>query len=118
MAPEIFQKVGYSYKADMFSLGSVFFNLLTGRFLFSAPNNQDLLIKNIKCEIAYISKYLLNITPQCKDLLLKMLQADPDNRPSAHEALSHEWFCCDKVVLNKLLLLNDLVCGGSESSLN
>jgi serine/threonine protein kinase len=35
VAPEIFQKSGYSYKADVFSLGSVFFNLLTGRYLFS-----------------------------------------------------------------------------------
>lgn len=38
VAPEIFKKSGYSYKADVFSLGSVFFNLLTGRYLFSADN--------------------------------------------------------------------------------
>jgi serine/threonine protein kinase len=49
VAPEIFKKYGYSYKADIFSLGSVLFNLLTGRYLFSAENQQDLLIKNIKC---------------------------------------------------------------------
>lgn len=38
VAPEIFKKSGYSYKADVFSLGSVFFNLITGRYLFSADN--------------------------------------------------------------------------------
>lgn len=38
VAPEIFRKSGYSYKADVFSLGSVFFNLLTGRYLFASQN--------------------------------------------------------------------------------
>ena len=35
VAPEIMHGGGYSYKADIFSLLTVFFNLLTGRFLFS-----------------------------------------------------------------------------------
>jgi len=38
VAPEIFQGLGYSYKVDMFSIGSVFFSLLTGLFLFSGDN--------------------------------------------------------------------------------
>jgi len=54
VAPEIFKKSGYSYKADVFSLGSVFFNLLTGRYLFSAQNQDDLLIKNVKCDLGHI----------------------------------------------------------------
>jgi serine/threonine protein kinase len=35
VAPEVFHGRGYSYKVDMFSLGSVFFSLLTGLLLFS-----------------------------------------------------------------------------------
>lgn len=35
VAPEIFFGSGYSYSVDIFSLGSVFFNLLTTRFLFA-----------------------------------------------------------------------------------
>ncbi len=38
VAPEIFTKSGYSYKADIFSLGCVFFNLLTGCFVFVADS--------------------------------------------------------------------------------
>lgn len=35
VAPEMFMSEhGYSYKADIFSLGAVFFNLLTARYLF------------------------------------------------------------------------------------
>jgi serine/threonine protein kinase len=39
VAPEMFiSEEGYSYKADIFSLGALFFNLLTGRYLFSGEN--------------------------------------------------------------------------------
>ena len=34
VAPEVLSGEGYSYKADIFSLGSVLFNLLTGKHLF------------------------------------------------------------------------------------
>lgn len=43
VAPEILREEGYSYKADMFSLGSLFFNLLTGRYVFSGATNQEVL---------------------------------------------------------------------------
>jgi calcium/calmodulin-dependent protein kinase I len=43
VAPEIFYGEGYSYKADMFSLGVVLFNLLTGCFLFSGETPEALL---------------------------------------------------------------------------
>lgn len=38
VAPEMFIEEKYSYKADIFSLGAVFFNLITGRYLFSGEN--------------------------------------------------------------------------------
>lgn len=43
VAPEMLRGYGYSYKADIFSLGSVFFNLLTGRYLFSGATPEECL---------------------------------------------------------------------------
>ena len=43
VAPEILRGQGYSYKCDVFSLGSLFFSLLTGRYLFQGKNNKDTL---------------------------------------------------------------------------
>lgn len=37
-APEILRGLGYTSKCDMFSLGSLFFNLVTGRYLFPGTN--------------------------------------------------------------------------------
>ena len=34
VAPEVFKGQWYSYKVDVFSLGSVFYQLLTGEYLF------------------------------------------------------------------------------------
>lgn len=46
VAPEIFTLEGYSYKADIFSLGSTFYSLLTGSFLFSGECPEILLSNN------------------------------------------------------------------------
>lgn len=48
-APEILRGTGYSYKCDIFSLGAVFFNLLTGCYLFSGATKDDILLKNRDC---------------------------------------------------------------------
>ena len=58
IAPEIFSGEGYSYKVDIFSLGSTFFNLLTGRYLFAAENHCDVLRKNAICHLSGIASYL------------------------------------------------------------
>lgn len=50
VAPEVFKGKGYSYKVDIFSLGAVFFNLISGRYLFSGKDLQELLKRNIECQ--------------------------------------------------------------------
>ena len=37
-APEVLRGLGYTMKCDIFSLGSLFFNLITGRYLFPGSN--------------------------------------------------------------------------------
>ena len=43
IAPEVLKKAGYREKADIFSLGSIFFNLLTGRYLFTGDSTSEIL---------------------------------------------------------------------------
>lgn len=38
VAPEVLRNEGYTMKCDIFSLGSLFFNLVTGRYLFNGSN--------------------------------------------------------------------------------
>lgn len=64
VAPEIFSSSGYSYKADIFSLASVFFNLLTGYFMFSGANHDEILRQNISGKTSHwIKEYIKIASP-------------------------------------------------------
>jgi len=43
IAPEVLRGDPYSFKADIFSLGSIMYNLLTGRYLFDEEDHNLLL---------------------------------------------------------------------------
>lgn len=92
VAPEIFKDGGYSYKADVFSMGSVFFNLLTGCYLFCGKDQADVLRLNFRCNLDHMHHFINRASPQCRDLLTQMLRTDPNQRPSAKDALNHPWF--------------------------
>lgn len=57
-APEILRGQGYTVKADMFSLGSLFFNLITGRYLFPGTNKMQVMKKNKECDLGWIHDYI------------------------------------------------------------
>ena len=44
------------------------------------------------CDLKPIEKYLQKISFNCRDLMLKMLSVNPENRPTPAEALEHPWF--------------------------
>lgn len=43
IAPEILRGLGYDKSCDIFSLGSIFFNLITGAYLFKGKDQAELL---------------------------------------------------------------------------
>ena len=58
IAPEIFKGIGYREKCDIFSIGSIFFNLLTGRYLFPGTSDQEVLEQNMICDLKNMSQYI------------------------------------------------------------
>jgi serine/threonine protein kinase len=114
VAPEIFLETGYNYKADIFSLASVFYNLLTGMFLFSGKNVQETIRANAICDLRHVKHFLKHTSPQCQSLLCWMLEPDPEARPSAKKALKHPWFSDDKLVIQNLLKQNNLMSMGKD----
>lgn len=92
VAPEILRGFGYGTKCDIFSLGSLLFNLLTGRFLFSGNDKKEVLRQNKICNIDLTHEYLKDVSPEARDLLYKMISDIPQKRFDAREALKHPWF--------------------------
>ena len=68
-----------------------------------------MLKKNKECAIAYDTKNWSFISEEALDLNKKMLDSNPDQRISAHDALKHKWFSMEHnndndltVIINKI----------------
>jgi serine/threonine protein kinase len=99
MAPEALRDQGYREKFDIFSLGSVFFNLLSGHFMFNGDSVAQQLKLNKECDLSLLPMYLETISEPCFELLFRMIDPDPEKRPSATEALGHPWLKQDEEVI-------------------
>eukprot|EP00347_Sterkiella_histriomuscorum_P004493 403360253 len=106
VAPEILQGKATTYKSDIFSLGCLFYNLLTGQVLFWGSNKKEILKCNQNANPwKIIDSDELTISNECMELLKWMLHRDPDQRPSTEDCLNtyillakyqnliqHKWF--------------------------
>lgn len=69
--------------ADLFSVGSIFFSLLTGKRLFSNGNGNNILETNKLCDLTQSMSAINKLSEEPRDLLMRLITADPDFRPSA-----------------------------------
>ncbi|CAD8121901.1 unnamed protein product [Paramecium sonneborni] len=88
MAPEIVEQKPYGMSADMFSIGSMFYQLLFGSFPFTNINEKAFL-QDIKTNKPDFRKNGVSISTQLQLLLSKMLLKDPKDRLKWSELYSH-----------------------------
>lgn len=88
MAPEIMKNKKYDHKSDLWSIGIIFFEMLTGKTPFRAKNIYELIrvIENDPVEIP--TKFILS--KDCKNLLLSLLEKDPHKRISWENLFNHK----------------------------
>ena len=97
MAPEILNFHLYDgFKCDIFSLGQLLFNLVCGKLGFRSSKNDDKfyrLIKEKKYEQYWNLKEFngLNLSHEFKNLVIKMLAFNPNERPTIDEILQSPW---------------------------
>ena len=56
--PEVLQERSFSFKSDIFSVGSIIFSLLTRRNLFSGKSESSVLKKNRDCNLDCVPLYM------------------------------------------------------------
>ena len=109
IAPEMLMKKGHDTRVDIWSIGILMFELLSGYSPFVAKTNQELYqnIKRLKIQ------WPKDMPPLAKNLISKILKLNPLDRPSFDEILDHQWFKQTKMIKplleNKMKSTKDLL---------
>lgn len=93
MAPEILKGQTYNHKVDVWSLGTVFFEMLTGFLPFTGRNKDDLQ-NNLEIGNYMFPKHI-KMSLEGLDFLNCCLQHDPKERMSWDELLKHTYLNYD-----------------------
>ncbi|KAH1267588.1 hypothetical protein GLYMA_01G223200v4 [Glycine max] len=90
VAPEVLRR-SYGPEADIWSAGVILFILLSGVPPFWSKKEQGIFDAILRGHIDFTSDPWPSISSSAKDLVKKMLRADPKQRLSAVEVLDHPW---------------------------
>ena len=91
IAPEVI-KNSYNEKCDLWSCGVILYILLCGSPPFYGKNEKEIFKKIIEGNFTFRHKIWNKISNEAKNLVLKLLQVNPDKRISAKDSLEDIWF--------------------------
>eukprot|EP00249_Psilotum_nudum_P011649 c23300_g1_i1 orf=420-2540(-) len=92
MAPEILQFQKYDAKADLWSVGTILFQLVTGRPPFCGNSHVQLLQNIVKSnELRFPEAIYAELHSDCIDLCRKLLRPNPVERLSFEEFFNHSF---------------------------
>jgi len=88
---------GYDYKIDVWALGGIFYQMLTGMFIFlpQEKSSYDMALRNLN-KLIQDGEWQwptdVQISVSGFEFLTQILQFDPKLRPSWHELSNHQYF--------------------------
>ena len=88
LAPEIINEQGHDERVDIWCIGVLLFELITGEVPFKG-NNLELLKNNI---LHLKIEWPKEMNPDAKDLISKLLRLDPSERLPLEDILEHPFF--------------------------
>ena len=94
MAPELVNRQPYTEKVDVWSLGVITYQLLSGRTPFESRDIKKIDRNINRKKITFDNtehEYWNDISDNAKDFILKCLDRNQKTRPSINELLRHPW---------------------------
>mmetsp|Transcript_2470 Transcript_2470/g.1541 ORF Transcript_2470/g.1541 Transcript_2470/m.1541 type:complete len:173 (-) Transcript_2470:49-567(-) len=91
-APEVMRgSMGYTFNVDLWSLGLILYEVLTGRVAFPANSEKELFTMQLGGYRSLRKPPDLEISPTAWDLLVKLIQPIPQKRPTFEEFWNHDF---------------------------
>ena len=113
VAPEVLTLAGYTWKADMWSIGVIVYLMLRGKLPFDSNNKRVLIEKTIEAKLEIEPEYWARLTPHASDFVEKLLTKNVDKRLNCDQALAHPWIRNGEIIIprkiNKRTLEEDLM---------
>ena len=94
LPPEQASGSGSTIKSDIYSLGILMFELLTGRVPFKGENAVEIAIKHMKDQIPSVCKYNPSIPQSVENIILKACAKNPKNRYSSAAEMYEDLKTC------------------------
>lgn len=93
MAPEIMQLQKYDAKADLWSVGTILYQFVTGKTPFTGNNQMQLLQNILRATELRFPPDVTDLTAECVDLCQKLLRRNPVERLTFDEFFNHPFLC-------------------------
>jgi len=104
MAPELALQLGYTEAADMWSIGTMMYEMLFAESPFQEEENHCALACIIKLEHLFDDSKMKHSSENARDLITHLLKFDAVERLTAKEALKHPFFTEASVHIDKDIL--------------
>jgi polo-like kinase 1 len=89
IAPEILNKAGHSYEADIWSMGCIMYTLLVGNPPFETSTLKETYSRIKRNEFIIPQD---RVGEAAANLIIKALQGKPQSRPNIRQVLEHDFF--------------------------
>ena len=93
VAPEVISAQPYSFSCDIWSIGCIFFAMVSGALPFDSDDVEELKRMTIEEPLMFTGEIWKTVSPSCKDLIYKLLIKKSAKRISLQEAIKHTFFC-------------------------
>jgi eukaryotic-like serine/threonine-protein kinase len=90
MAPEQAEERGYDLRVDIYALGVLLYEMLTGRVPHQGASYNEIRLRKNSDVVAPAGESVPDLPPELDALLLQALEVDPDARPQTMGQLGYE----------------------------
>lgn len=91
VAPEVIRAETYTPAVDIWSLGVLTYNMLSGKLPFDGNNIKEVLRRVRAGRYTFPAEEWDDMSDEAKDFIRGLLELDPKKRLTAREALAHPW---------------------------